>query len=63
MATTTYILNAAIGFGLLMNVSYIGASVISIFLVALFFYSALKARAAQIPLEEDISGWRATAAE
>lgn len=63
MATTTYILNAAIGFGLPMNVSYIGASVISIFLVALFFYSAVKARAAQIPLEEDISGWRATAVE
>lgn len=59
MATTTYILNAAIGFGLPMNVSYIGASVISIFLVSLFFYAAVKARAAQIPLEEDVTGWRA----
>ncbi|WP_153733588.1 carbon starvation CstA family protein [Sporosarcina obsidiansis] len=61
MATTTYILNAAIGFGLPMNVSYIGASVISIFLVALFFYSAVKARAAQVPLEEDITAWKSTA--
>lgn len=60
MATTTYILNAAIGFGLPMNVSLIGATVISIFLVALFFNAAVKARAAQIPLEEDITNWDST---
>ncbi|MFS0576196.1 carbon starvation CstA family protein [Sporosarcina sp. 179-K 3D1 HS] len=58
MATTTYILNAKIGFGLPMNVAYIGATVISIALVAIFFVAANKARAEQIPLEEDISHWK-----
>lgn len=57
MATSTYILNAAIGFNLPMNIAYIGATVISIILVALFFLAAVKARRAQIPLEEDVSGW------
>lgn len=58
MATNTYILNASIGFGLPMNVAYIGASVISFFIVALFFAAAIRARRAQIPLEEDISHWK-----
>ncbi len=58
MATMTYILNATIGFGLPMNVAYIGATVISLFLVVLFFLAAVRARAAQIPLEEDISNWK-----
>lgn len=58
MATMTYILNATIGFGLPMNVAYIGATVISLFLVVLFFFAAVRARAAQIPLEEDISHWK-----
>ncbi|KXH80858.1 carbon starvation protein A [Sporosarcina sp. HYO08] len=57
MTTMTYILNASIGFGLPMNVAYIGAAVISIALVAVFFVAAQKARAAQIPLEDDISEW------
>ncbi|WP_394190856.1 carbon starvation protein A [Paenisporosarcina quisquiliarum] len=55
--TMTYILNAQIGFRLPMNVAYIGASVITIALVALFFVAANKARTDQIPLEEDVSGW------
>ncbi|GKV54995.1 hypothetical protein NCCP2222_09420 [Sporosarcina sp. NCCP-2222] len=58
MATNTYILNASIGFGLPMNVAYIGAGVISFFIVALFFAAAIRARRAQIPLEEDISNWK-----
>lgn len=58
MATTTYILNATIGFNLPMNVAYIGATVISIAIISIFFVAAVKARAAQIPLEEDISDWK-----
>ncbi|MGG0644073.1 carbon starvation protein A [Sporosarcina gallistercoris] len=57
MATTTYILNAQIGFRLPMDVALIGASVISIFLVALFFFAALKARRENIPLEVEAPDW------
>ncbi|GKV68359.1 hypothetical protein NCCP2716_08570 [Sporosarcina sp. NCCP-2716] len=57
MATTTYILNAQIGFRLPMEVSLIGASVISIFLVALFFFAAVKARRNQVPLEVEAPDW------
>ncbi|WP_138420583.1 carbon starvation CstA family protein [Aquibacillus sediminis] len=57
MATTTYILNAPIGFGLEMNISYIGAAIVTIILVAVFFNAAKKSRYNQIPLEEDISDW------
>ncbi len=57
MATMTYILNASIGFRLPMNVAYIGATVISVTLVAIFFIAANKARAEQIPLEDDVSDW------
>ncbi|WP_165999375.1 carbon starvation protein A [Bacillus sp. Cs-700] len=57
MATTTYILNAPIGFRLPMNVAYIGATIITIAVIVAFFYSARKQRAANIPLEIDISGW------
>ncbi len=55
----TYILNAQIGFGLSMNASWIGGFVGSGVLIALFFRAANKARANNLPLEEDISDWKA----
>ncbi|MBF4501043.1 carbon starvation protein A [Savagea sp. SN6] len=55
MATTTYILNAKIGFNLPMNISYIGAVITTITLTAVFFVGAKQARQKEIPLEEDIS--------
>ncbi|WP_042222252.1 carbon starvation CstA family protein [Oceanobacillus manasiensis] len=61
MATTTYILNAPIGFRLPMNVSYIGATIITIALVITFFFAAVKARKSNIPLEENITDWKKTA--
>jgi len=57
----TYILNAQIGFRLPMNISWIGGLIGSAVLVALFFNAANKARAAQLPLEEDISSWKTAA--
>ncbi|MDL4842703.1 carbon starvation CstA family protein [Aquibacillus rhizosphaerae] len=57
MATTTYILNAPIGFGLALNFSYVGATIITIILVTLFFYAAKNARRNNIPLEDDVSNW------
>jgi carbon starvation protein CstA len=61
MATTTYILNAPIGFGLALNTSYIVSAIVTVLLTVLFFYAARSARAAQIPLEEDISKWNKVA--
>src|SRR5699024_2457685 len=58
MATTTYILNAKIGFNLPMNISYIGAAIITVILTAAFFVAAKRAREAEIPLEEDISSYK-----
>ena len=55
MATTTYILNAKIGFNLPMNISYIGAIITTITLTAVFFVGAKQARQKEIPLEEDVS--------
>ncbi|MFC4802349.1 carbon starvation protein A [Neobacillus sp. GCM10023253] len=57
----TYILNAPIGFGLSVTVSWIGGAIGTIILLALFFNAAKKARANNIPLEEDISGWNKVA--
>ncbi|WP_017381677.1 carbon starvation CstA family protein [Paenisporosarcina sp. TG-14] len=57
MATTTYIINAPIGFGLSLNAAYIGATIITLIIIVLFFNAAKKNRAANIPLEEDISKW------
>jgi hypothetical protein len=51
----TYIINAQIGFGLSMNISWIGAAI----LIGLFFRAAKKARANNLPLEEDVTGWKA----
>jgi hypothetical protein len=53
MATTTYILNAAIGFGLPMNISYIGASIATALIIVLFYKAAIKARANNLQLDDD----------
>lgn len=55
MATTTYILNAPIGFGLSMNTSYIGAAIITAAIIVIFFKAANKSRNNNVPLEIDIS--------
>ncbi|WP_270182708.1 carbon starvation CstA family protein [Alkalihalobacillus sp. CinArs1] len=61
MATTTYILYAPIGFSLPINIAYIGATIITIGVIISFFFAARKQRAANIPLEEDITGWDSVA--
>lgn len=58
MACATYILNAPIGFGLSMNISYVVGAVITLGITALFFKAATKARADNLSLEEDISNWK-----
>lgn len=58
MVTVTYILNAPIGFGLSMNISYIGATIATIAVTVIFFIAAKKARANNIPLDDDVSGWK-----
>ena len=63
MATTTYILEQPIGFGLSTEVSQIGAAIISVVLVGLFFWQAKRQKAADLPLEEDLTGWDGTAPE
>lgn len=57
MATTTFILNADIGFRLSMTNAYIGATIISLILITIFFIAARKTRNNPIPLEEDVSDW------
>jgi carbon starvation protein CstA len=57
----TYILNAKIGFGLSMNAAWIGGFIGATVLIGLFFNAAKKARANNLPLEEDISGWNRVA--
>ncbi|MEK4027527.1 carbon starvation CstA family protein [Pseudobacillus sp. FSL P4-0506] len=56
-----YILNAPIGFGLSMTTSWIGSTIGTIILVALFFHAAKKARANDLPIEEDVSDWNSVA--
>ncbi|WP_282034395.1 carbon starvation CstA family protein [Metabacillus indicus] len=58
MVTTTYILNAPIGFGLSMTVSYIGAAITTIAVIVIFYAAAKKARENNLPLEDDVSGWK-----
>lgn len=53
-----YILNAQIGFRLSMNISYIIGAIISVILVVTFFVAAKKQRAANIPLEDDLSFYK-----
>ncbi|WP_246946132.1 carbon starvation protein A [Bacillus pinisoli] len=55
MTTFTYILNAQIGFGLSLNISYIIAAVTTVAVIVIFFNAAKKARANNIPLEDSIS--------
>jgi carbon starvation protein CstA len=57
----TYILNAKIGFGLSMNAAWIGGFIGAALLIGLFFNAAKKARANNLPLEDDISGWNQVA--
>jgi carbon starvation protein CstA len=57
----TYILNAQIGFRLPMNIAWIGGFIGTAALVALFFAAAKKARANNLPLEEDISDYNRVA--
>lgn len=57
----TYILNAQIGFGLSLNTSWYGGFIGAIVLVLLFFNAAKKARANNLPLDEDISDWNRVA--
>lgn len=61
MAVTTYILNQPIGFGFSMKVSYWGASIISIILIALFFKAAIASRGREVELEEPVDNWDRTA--
>jgi hypothetical protein len=53
----TYILYAPIGFGLSLNISWIGGFIGTAILVVIFFRAAKRARALHLPLEEDVSGW------
>lgn len=57
----TYILNAQIGFRMSMTASWIGGFIGSAILLVLFFIAANKARANNLPLEEDVSGWNKVA--
>lgn len=57
----TYILNAQIGFRMSMTTSWIGGFVGSAILLVLFFSTAKKNRANNLPLDEDISGWNKVA--
>ncbi|WP_442598418.1 carbon starvation CstA family protein [Neobacillus sp. D3-1R] len=61
MATMTYILNATIGFNLPLNVSYVVGAIVTAAIIAIFFKAAVKARANNLPLEEDISNWNKVA--
>ncbi len=60
-ATTSYILNAPIGFGQSLTVSNIGAVIVTVAITAIFFNAAKKARANNIPLDEDISNYNKVA--
>ncbi|WP_026690976.1 carbon starvation CstA family protein [Alteribacter aurantiacus] len=54
MVTTTYILNAEIGFGLPMNVSLIGATVATVIAIVLFALKLRKELAKDVPFEVDM---------
>lgn len=60
MATMTYIINAPIGFGLSLNTAYVGAAIVTIVIIVLFFKAAKKNRADNLPLEVDVSNWSHT---
>lgn len=54
----TYILNAQIGFQLPMNIAWIGGIIGASVLLIVFFLAAKRARAQNLPLEEDVSNWK-----
>ncbi|QFT89272.1 Inner membrane protein YjiY [Bacillus sp. THAF10] len=51
MATTTYILNAPIGFGLPIEASYIGAAMFTIVVIGMFYIKAIASRKANLELD------------
>ncbi|MCM3617227.1 carbon starvation protein A [Sutcliffiella horikoshii] len=53
MATTTYILNAPIGFRLPIEASYIGAAMFTIIVIGLFYVKAIAARKTDFELDAD----------
>lgn len=55
MATTTYILNAPIGFRLPIEASYIGAAMFTIIVIGLFYVKAIAARKTDFELDADLS--------
>ncbi len=56
MATTTYILNAPIGFRLPIEASYVGAAMFTIIIIGLFYVKAIAARKTDFKLDaEDLS--------
>ncbi|MFD0959241.1 carbon starvation CstA family protein [Paenibacillus chungangensis] len=57
MATMTYILNAGIGFGLPLNVSYVVAAVITAGITVAFYFAAYRARHRETPLEIEAKHW------
>jgi carbon starvation protein CstA len=60
MATSTYILNAPIGFRLPIEVSYIGAAMFTIIIIGLFYVKAMAARKTDFVLDtEDITNEKA----
>jgi carbon starvation protein CstA len=61
MATTSYILNAQIGFGQSLTVSNIGAAIVTVAITVIFFNAAKKARANNVQLDEDISNYNKVA--
>jgi carbon starvation protein CstA len=61
MATTTYIINAPIGFGLSLTTAYIGAAIVTVAIITIFFIAAKKARANNVQLDEDVSNWNKVA--
>lgn len=60
-ATTSYILNAQIGFSQSLTVSNIGGLIVTAAITVIFFNAAKKARANNIPLDEDISNYSGVA--
>ncbi|WP_243385314.1 carbon starvation protein A [Bacillus kexueae] len=56
MATFTYILNAQIGFGLPLQVSYVVATVMTIAVLVLFFTGAKKAQKSDLQLDDEVAG-------
>lgn len=55
MATTTYILNAAIGFGLPLNISYFVATIITCGIICLFYIAAIRNRKNSLDLDDSNS--------